>query len=343
MAKIKEAEKKLSICIPSYNRPTELNRLLKSVDASDESGIEIVIREDCAPKRDEVRTAVEEYRQTSAYDVIYIENETNYGYDKNIRSLARIAHGKWVMFMGDDDVFVEGQLDKYLMFLETHDELGYVLRRYQTQSLDGKVEEYRYSNIDVFLEAGESAVVEFFRRSVFISGFTYRNEYFEDYECSKFDGTLLFQLYIQATVCLLHPSAYCDILITKSIEGGTPYFGTAEAEKDLYQSGSNTFDNSINFLRQVRVVTQEFDQKYQVSITTDVLKSYSKYSYGYLHEHRGDGWKIFIKYAREIKKIGMGDSIYFYLYFWMLLLLGKRNSQTVIRCVKKMIGKTPRL
>ena len=341
--KMEKTKKQLSICIPSYNRPDELYRLLNSIDVSDADTIEIVIREDHSPRRNEIRSKVEEYRAKSAYDVVYIENESNYGYDKNIRSLAKSAQGEWVIFMGDDDVFVRGGLDKYLSFLKMHDDLGYVLRRYQTESQDGKIEEYRYADKNVFLEAGEGAVIEFFRRSVFISGFTYRNECFDDYGCEQFDGTLLFQLYIQATACLNYPAAYCDVLITKSIEGGTPFFGTAEAEKNLYESGANTFDNSINFLKQVRVLTEGFDKKNGTTITPGVLKSYSKYSYGYLHEHRDDGAKVFIKYAKEIKKIGMGNSAYFYIYFWMLLLLGKRRSQNMIRRMKKVLGKTPRL
>ena len=207
LKKTGEPRKQLSICIPSYNRPDELERLLNSIDASDTASVEIVIREDNSPKRKEIRSMVEEYQSNTFYDVIYIENETNYGYDKNIRSLARTAQGKWVMFMGDDDVFVEDGLDKYLSFLKDHDELGYVLRRYQTQNSDGQIEEYRFADKHVFLEAGQNAVVEFFRRSVIISGYTYRNECFDDYECEQFDGTLLFQLYTKATAWLHRPPA----------------------------------------------------------------------------------------------------------------------------------------
>ena len=44
----------LSICIPSYNRPQQLGELLASVDCNP-TDIEIVICEDLAPKRLEVR------------------------------------------------------------------------------------------------------------------------------------------------------------------------------------------------------------------------------------------------------------------------------------------------
>lgn len=333
----------LSICIPSYNRVAELKRLLETIDAVCTEELEIVIREDCSPSRASIREMVSEYRKNTLYTVHYFENEMNFGYDKNIRSTADSATGKWVLFMGDDDVFVPGELDRFMDFLKDHDQLGYVLRRYQSENSRGLVEEYRYSDSHEFLDPGEEAVVTFFRRSVFISGFTYRKECFGDYECSEFDGTLLFQLYIQATVCLHYPSAYCDIPISKSIEGGIPFFGKSEAEKHLYEPGANTYNNSINFLKQVRVITETFDRKNGTHITRPVIKSYAKYSYGYLLEHRDDGIKVFRDYAEEIKKIGLGGSVYFYIYYYMLLILGRRNCQSLIRIAKKIIGHTPRL
>lgn len=333
----------LSICIPSYNRPEELRRLLDSIDATDTEKIEIVIREDYSPKRDEVRESVRSFTETSKYEVRYIENEKNFGYDKNIRSAAETARGKWVMFMGDDDIFIKGSLDRYIAFLENHEDVGYVLRRYRKRYSDGREEEYRYSDQNEFFEPGEQAIVELFRRSLFISGVTYRKACFDDYGCGALDGTLLFQVYIQACVCQSFPSAYCDIPITECIEGGIPYFGSSDAEKNLYQSGSNTFSNSINFLKQVRVVTEYFDVKYDANITPGVMKSYSKYSYGYLHEHRDDGRKVFREYAKEIKKLGLGDSLYFYIYYFGLYVFGKKACQHMIMFLKKMYGKTPRL
>ena len=99
----------LSICIPSYNRPLELRRLLDSVDSvqyADE--IEIVIQEDHAPLRNEVREQVEQYQTHAKFPVSYYENETNCGYDKNLRTVAEGARGEYVIYMGDDDVFLPG-------------------------------------------------------------------------------------------------------------------------------------------------------------------------------------------------------------------------------------------
>ncbi len=333
----------LSICIPTYNRPKELKHLLHSIDAEAADDIEIVITEDMSPKREQIRKVVNEYMEISPYTVHYYENEDNYGYDKNIRQTAKKAQGRWVMYMGNDDLFVAHALDKYIKWMKKHNDLGYILRRYRAIWPEGSQEEYRYDKQDIFFVPGEGAIIELYRRSIFISGFTFRKSCFNDYECDDFDGMLMFQVYILSTICKDVPSAYCDIPITKWIVGGTPDFGKSESEKDLYEPGANTYQNSVNFLSQIGKLADGIDRKLGTNIKPGVMKSYSKYSFGYLYEHRDDGIKVYRNYAKEIKKLGLGDSIYFYIYYYALLILGVRSCQKAIRLIKKAMGKTPKL
>lgn len=335
----------LSICIPSYNRDAELKRLLESIDATGENAdrLEIVIREDMSPKRKDIARVVDEYKQKSKYPVRYIENEENFGYDRNIRSVADSACGEWVIFMGDDDLFVPGALDKYMCFLKKNDEIGYVLRRYRETHKDGSQEDYRYAQKNIYFEPGEAAIVELFRRSLFISGFTFRKRWFIDYGCTDYDGSLLFQLYILSCICKDHKSCYCDIPITEAVEGGTPYFGKAEAERELYDPGYNSIRNSLNFMGHVKILAESIDKKLNINITEKIMVSYSKYSYGFLHEHRDDGIKAFNMYVKGLRKMGFNKTYHFSMYYCALLILGKRNCKKIIMAIKKIKGNTPRL
>lgn len=335
----------LSICIPSYNRDQDLKRLLESVDASGQNAgdLEIVIREDMSPKRNDIAHVVEAFRLRSAYSVNYIENDENYGYDRNIRSVAKSARGEWVVFMGDDDLFVPGALDRFMDFLRGHNEIGYVLRRYRVTHKDGSREDYRYAEKDVFFEPGEKTIVELFRRSIFISGFTFRKAWFADYDCSDYDGSLMFQLYILACVCKEHKSCYCDILITEAMEGGTPFFGKSKVESNFYDSGYNSIRNSLNFMKQVEILAEDIDRKLGTSVTEQIMITYSKYSFGFLHEHRDEGVRTFNFYAKELRKLGFNRTYHFELYYLGLLVLGKRNCQKLIMLIKKITGHTPKL
>ncbi|PWT26240.1 glycosyltransferase family 2 protein [Butyrivibrio fibrisolvens] len=336
----------LSICIPSYNRPEDLRRLLESIDSTKYAKeIEVIIQEDKAPRRLEVRETVEDFKingNPNGYAIHYYENEENCGYDKNLRTLPKRATGEYVMYMGDDDIYVPEALDKYIDQLKK-EKPGYILRRYRTIHKDVNVEEYRYSKGNVFFEPGEDAYVELFRRSLFISGFTFRREFFNDYDCDTFDGTLLFQLYIQATICLKEKSAYFDIPITQQLEGGIPFFGKSESEKGLYTSGKNTVEGSLNFMKQVIFMSQELDKMLGVNCSDRIIETYSKYSYGFLLEHRDDGVKEYRRYSEGLKALGFACTYYYYVYYYMLLLLGKKGSAQIIMLMKRFLGKTPRL
>ncbi|MBR2208355.1 MAG: glycosyltransferase family 2 protein [Synergistaceae bacterium] len=336
------------MCVPSYNRDVELTRLLESIDASGDNvkDIEIVIREDFSPRRQDIAKAVADFKSRSPYSVNYIENEKNFGYDKNLRSVAKSAEGEWVIFMGDDDVFIPGALDNFIKFLRENKDIGYVMRRYRrAHEVESgyEYEEFRYAKHDVFFEPSTATIIELFRRSLFISGFTFKKEYFDDYDCADYDGTLLFQLYILANICSVHKSCYCDIAITQAFDNATPFFGSSEAEKNLYDSGENSVRNSLNFMKQVKVLAESIEKKLNIKMTEEIITTYSKYSYGFLYEHRDDGIKIFREYARELRKLGFAKTYHFYIHYLALLLLGKSNFQNLIMKIKKLCGSTPKL
>jgi len=133
----------LSICIPSYNRSEQLSDLLLSIDCSPQS-IDIVICEDRSPQREQIRATVESFGSRSPYKVHYFENETNFGYDGNLRRLVELAEGRFILFMGDDDLFVPKALDRFLRFLNEHEDKRYILRSYVMVHPDGGVETFRY-------------------------------------------------------------------------------------------------------------------------------------------------------------------------------------------------------
>src|ERR1019366_30970 len=144
----------------------------------------------------------------SPYQVTYAENEKNLGYDGNLRHLIRAATGRWVVFMGDDDLFVPGALDRFAAFVGQHPEAGYVLRSYRVRHENGRLERFRYFPDSRIFPKGPDTYVRLFRRSVTLSGFTFRREFAADFLTDRFDGTLLYQIYLMAEVVLRHPAVY---------------------------------------------------------------------------------------------------------------------------------------
>lgn len=338
--------KKVSICIPSYNRPDTLIRLLDSIDCKKHRDvIEIIISEDCAPKRDQVRLNVEEYIKESQVSIRYFENAENLGYDRNLRQCIKRASGEWVCYMGDDDQFISGELDAYIDFLENiNEEVGYVLRSYQVWHANHQIEYMKYYKKNLIFDAGEQTYEELFRKSVFISGFTIRRKWVKDLDTDMFDGTLLYQLYLQAEVCMNHKAAYYERPITMQVdEESVPYFGSSKTEQNLYTAGMVTIDNSIHFMQQFLKITRYMDEKYNTRSTEYYQKDISKYSYPVLAIQRKNGRKRFREYHNRLKGIGLDQSFYYYIYYLGLLIFGERFCDTVIRGVKRLCKGTPKL
>lgn len=333
----------ISICIPSYNRPKELRRLLDSIDTTKVDEIEIVICEDKAPRKAEVKVEAIDFKSKSAYSVNYVENERNCGYDKNLRNLINNARGEYVLFMGDDDMFIPGRLDGFIEFVKGHRDCGYILRSYQNMSAAGKVAEFKYFDSDKIFEASADTYISMFDKSVFISGFTIKREYAKEVESDLFDGSLLYQMYLLTEVCRKYPSGYYNTPITQALEGGTPFFGNSDSEKKLYDPGSITVRNSVNFMNWYCKVVDYSAKKYQDDTNKRIKHNMSKYSYTFMCEQRNKGIKVFNGYVKELEKMGFASSVYFYIYYVGLLLLGRKNCTKIIRGLKYLIGHRPSL
>lgn len=334
----------VSICVPSYNRPEQLFQLLSSVDAT-AAPVEIVICEDRAPRRAEVADQVRRYTATSRYDVRYIENVKNYGYDRNLRELIQNARGEFVLFMGDDDEFVPGQLDRFIEYLKANPDLGYVLRSYRSVHENGSVELFRYFDGNQRFAPGEDAYVALFRRSVTIAGFTFRRALAADFLTDRFDGTLLYQLYLMAELTLRHPSGYCDVpvaSVTQTFRLDKPQFGASDAEKGLFEPGKVTPRNSVNFMKGFFKITRDIDEHHGLRSTDRVRQELSKYSYPILSIQRKRGLRAFIEYIRLLdREVGINRTLHYYVYAAALILLGEGLCDRLIVRFKRVLGRTP--
>lgn len=334
----------LSLCIPSYNRPEGIKRALESVDAEKYANeLQIVVCEDCAPKREEVRAVVTEFAKNSKYAVKYVENEVNLGHGKNWRHCAHEAEGEYLMYIGDDDMVAPKSLDPFMEWLHEHNNLGYVCRAYQTLQPDGTITYNKYYNKDKFFEPGIDAYVAFFMKSNLMTGYTIKREYTYDFEDSSVDYTLYYQMYLMAEVCLRYPSGYCNIPVGQYVGDGISYFGTNEVEKAYYKPGVNAATELSNN-KKFFAVTELVDKKNGINSTPLIKKEWSKYStYPTLVKYRMHSIKDMKACRRELVELGLNGSKYFNLYYYALLILGVKNCQKIVNFIKKVHGGRPEL
>lgn len=335
-------QKLITICIPSYNRPYTLKRLLQSIDA-DTGKFEILIAEDLSPRRAEIERVALEFKENFSGDLTFHANPTNLGFDRNLTQLLRMSSGKYTLFMGDDDWFIPGALDKLIQFLESNPDLGYVLKRHNLVKKNGQIESFRYFSGDQFFPAGPDAVLKSFRKSVFVSGFCIHTETAQKFITQRFDGSLLIQLYWLSQVVLEKPSAYFDTPITEQFEDEeVPWFGSSETEKGIYQPGSISVNNSLRFLESYNKVIHAIDER-TPGLGHKIKKDMSKYFYPSLAIQRKNGLPTFIDYLMKLEKLGFGITIHYYIYATALLIFGKRVCDHIVISLKQTLGQTPQL
>jgi abequosyltransferase len=334
----------LSICIPSYNRPEQLSKLLSTIDCDPEL-VEVVIGEDAAPRRNEVREAVHSFRQSSKYQIVYEENSSNLGYDGNFRRVIEIASGVFVLFLGDDDWFNPGFLDRFLSFLQENADVGYVLRSYLAMHPDGAIEPFHYLPAPTQFSPGLDVCAWLFKRSVTICGITFKRESALKYSTDEFDGTLLYQLHLVLEICLREKSVYSDLPVVigaQSYRDDKPFFGASSKEKGRYEQGAVTIGNSVNFTQGFFEISQAFDKKHNVNLTELIRRDLSKYSYPFLSIQRKKGFVHFLKYSLILaKRTKINATWHYYLYTIALLVLGENACDQLILRIKRKLGYTP--
>lgn len=342
-------QKLISICIPTYNRPTQLKRMLESIDATKVEDIDIVISENCAPKQIETRKVVEQYQKTHPYEIHYFENERNLGYDKNIRALVARATGRFCVFFSDDDMAMPEALDRYIEFVRQHQNCGYILRSYRNyyNTDETKWQDFYYYTSEREFPAGRDTAIELFNKSVFLSGFTIRQEYAKEYVIDNLDGSLLYQMYLLLQVCRRYPSAYSRILVSKSVPYGENihYFGTGDGEEGYKDAAKMEGENTINFIGWYVKFFNYIDQEYKDGTGTELLLGLSNMIYPTMATqlHSNPSKKAFKKFCNRLFEVGIVKTTKARIYYYALLIFGAKFCDWVVSTIKKVLGHRPKL
>ncbi|MFZ2412563.1 MAG: glycosyltransferase family 2 protein [Candidatus Methanoperedens sp.] len=335
--------KKISVCIPAYNRPEVLPHLLESILSQNYDDFEIVICEDNSPKRKEIREIASDYNLKYPGIIKYYENEKNLGYDGNLRNIITKASGEYCFFMGNDDLVLPGALSKVASAIERYDNIGVLLRSYA--SFNGSPENidqiFRYFESERFFPAGAETISTFYRRSVVIPGMTIHREEALKYSTERFDGTLLYQLYLVANILTRMNGVFLPEILVLYRNGGIPDFGNSEPEREKFVPAAHTPESSLHFVRGMLDIAEYVDRTKNVRIYRRIKRDIGNYSYPILSIQAEKPLPVFLKYSYQLAKWGFWKNAMFHLYFLSLLFMGSKRVDRIINLVKTRMGYTP--
>lgn len=335
----------ITVCIPAYNRANVLHPLLESIVSQDFANFEILICEDNSPERDEIRLITLAYAKTTKVNICYHENEKNLGYDGNLRNLIERAEGEYCLFMGNDDLLCDGALSKVAKALIHHADIGVLLRTYA--AFDGEptniVQTFRYFDKELFFPAGVETISTIYRRSVVIPGMVIHRESARKWATNKFDGTLLYQLYLVANILADRNAVYLPDVIVLYRSGGIPDFGNSAVEQGKFTPKEQTPESSVHFMQGMLVIAKSVEKERGLPIYNAILRDIDNYAYPILSIQGQRSFFVFIRYIRGLIKIGMGRHLFFYIWSFVILTLGTKRSDKLINWIKTKVGHTPTL
>lgn len=334
----------ISVCIPAFNRSVLLTPLLDSILSQAPSSCEVLICEDMSPERRRIRGIAAAYAGREI-PVHYYENERTLGYDGNLRRLVTKARGRYCLFMGNDDILAPGALGAVAGLLARHPDAGVILRSYASFREDpAKPDQlFRYFPEETCFPAGQDTAALFFRRCVVISGLVIRRDDAESLATDRFDGTLLYQLYLAGRVLMRAGGVSTPELIALYRTGGVPDFGHSAREAGRFVPGHQTPESSLVFMKGMLEIAAAVDVEEGSRIRPLVLQDLSAYSLPVLSIQAGLPRRQFVAYAAALRRLGLSASPLFYFYFMALLLLGKGGTDALVVVIKRLIGRTPAL
>jgi glycosyltransferase involved in cell wall biosynthesis len=333
--------KPFAICIPAYNRSRYLPQLLDSIFLQDFQNFEIVVCEDKSPERAQIAAIVREYDAQHPGFIRYFENETNLGYDGNIRRLIEKSTAQYCFFMGNDDLLAAGALRHLDEVIKRHPDVGVVLRGYSV--FEGNpaniTHELRYYREEREFKPGKESIVLCYRRSGVISGYIVHRDDAHACATDKFDGTLYYQMHVTASVLSSRPSVCTPQILVLCRANEPPDFGHSEKEKGVYTPGRYTIQARLNMVRGALSILEERADARKNGILEAVKQDYANYFYPYLLDQLALPVREYLKLYRGYWRMGFGKYLLFHVYSVGCYILGARRFDGLTRAVRKHLGR----
>lgn len=272
---------KLSICVLAYNQPKDVERLLSSLKNQVSSNVEILIRDDS--EGDETFAVVSNYSDLN--NLRYIRG-CKEGIDKTVSFLIKEARGKFVWWMGDDDI-VAGGVDKVLRVIDSISNVGFIWANYRLVGTDIKGINFSENRLfvdpdEILLEAGKglgfiSACV--MKREISIQALDNAKRYY---------GTAFANLYIalftiinsECCYCIAEPIVICHPASSEEIKSIT-------AKNPQYINNKAFEVFGVNFYMIVKSFASSFKRK--TTLREVISKSFGQAWRGVLVGWAG-GW-----------------------------------------------------
>jgi len=310
----------LSLVIPTFNRSQFLRQLINSTWAAgfDDINGEIVISDNAS--EDDTYEIVKSYNDPR---IRYFRNECNLGIALNmIRGLER-ARGDYCWLLSDDDLLVDGAINKLARIIRSDKRIGVVICSYELfrdEDIDKTLATRHDFKIDRRFSAGKDALEHLFLLSHHMSRIVIRQDLLDIEGAYRWAESIYPNMYIVGSALKRADGYYTsDPLLRVRIENRKHW-----SYKDDYMMK--------DLLEMARELTS--GEPYGFSTFRRISKNMVKDSYHSLKAARERDSKTYLRLVSALLKLKeFRRSPHFWFYATVFGLLGKPGL-TLLRAVK---------
>lgn len=196
----------ISVCVPTYNRYRDLEKLIISFMLQEYKNSELLILDDLGS--DKIKPLVNKYQKKDSR-IKYHKNKKNLGFSNNLMQCFNITKCDYIVFMGDDDLFIDTTALNQFIYAFSLKNVGVVKAR-QILFKNSQINQaYPIAAEDkdiVVYKNGEDTFENLWFESLSISGLAFINDAFVK-KSTSLNATLYPQVELMGKVCLKYNSA----------------------------------------------------------------------------------------------------------------------------------------
>lgn len=257
-------ESSITIAIPAYKRPRELDECIGSIISQKEfrtnNNFKILVIDD-SPQH-EGKTIIERYVCKYPEKIKYIPNKKNLGFELNILKLIKDVKTEYIFFITDDDKLKENSLANILNIISKYSP-GLIVSSYWNKYLNGLSEVSSLFRKNFIVDKGDlETKTKIFSDSHILSGKIFKIDQIDIEGYIRHAGSFYPQMYLVGK-CLLKSTTYYS---------SEPYI--------VHRVGNKVFWNYLDdymVVGKMRIIDDLslLDSSFANSIRRDLLRSFA--------------------------------------------------------------------
>jgi abequosyltransferase len=301
----------LSVAVPSYSRPRDLDYLLATIHAGSRLPDEIVVCDDNSPDRDAIRHVIDRWRQAfagSTTELRHLQNDVNLGYDRNLQKIVRESASDYVVFIGNDDAFTRDGISCIYDSIAANPGLKAFSRSFVkfADSLDNSSGVSRFATQDRVFDPANSRPRMYLRLSAYFGGLVFDRRWARGKECSAYDGTLYYQLYLFGCAYFETGVGYIYEPVVGARTDGVPLFGVASTEAGAHQPGGYSARARAKMWSDILRIARDIDRSHGAASYDDIhYELKTRLSFHVFESYAHKSVRELLALARELQKLDL--------------------------------------